>query len=560
MDENEIQIDRQALVQAFVVEAGENLGALEQGLVALESRPDDGELVHGLFRAAHTLKGSASLVGFDAVRDLAHELEALLERVRGKALQPGPALVTLLLRSVDVLRAAVAEAAHGRVAATPELEAFRDRIRRAAEGAAEARAGGTALAGASAPAVEAAGAPAAAHHTLRVDVWKLDRMLDLAGEIAIARGRFADMLERRTSLTVDEILEAHREADRLHLDLQDLIMKARMVPVGPVFQQHLRTVRDIAAAQGKQVRLVLEGEDVEVDTAVVEHIRDPLTHMVRNAIDHGIERPEARRERGKDPVGRLTLRACHDGGSLVVEVEDDGAGFDHARIAWRAAALGLVEDAAQVGEEEIRRLVFEPGLSTSETVTEISGRGVGMDVVRRNVEALRGSVSVESEPGRGTRITIRLPLTLAIIQGFQVAVGEDTYILPLDAVVECLDLPAEERAGEADGVLNLRGRPLPYLRLGRRLGLGAEAAARESVVVVRDGPVMAGLAVDALLGESQTVVKPLGRLFRGVPGVSGSAVLGSGRVALILDVPALLREALNRSRPAANQAQDAVEA
>jgi two-component system chemotaxis sensor kinase CheA len=259
-------------------------------------------------------------------------------------------------------------------------------------------------------------------------------------------------------------------------------------------------------------------------------------------------------------VGRLTLRAFHDGGSLVVEVEDDGAGFDHARIASRAAALGLVEDAAQVGEEEIRRLVFEPGLSTSETVTEISGRGVGMDVVRRNVEALRGSVSVESEPGRGTRITIRLPLTLAIIQGFQVAVGEDTYILPLDAVVECLDLPAEERAGEADGVLNLRGRPLPYLRLGRRLGLGAEAAARESVVVVRDGPVMAGLAVDALLGESQTVVKPLGRLFRGVPGVSGSAVLGSGRVALILDVPALLREALNRSRPAASQAQDAAEA
>lgn len=554
MDESEIQIDRQALVQAFVAEAGENLCAMEQGLVSLESRPEDGELVHGLFRAAHTLKGSASLVGFDAVRELAHELEALLERVRGKALQPGPALVTLLLGSVDALRAAVAEAAHGRVAATPELEAFRDRIRRAAESAAEAPAG------ASAPAVKAAGAPAAAHHTLRVDVWKLDRMLDLAGEIAIARGRFADMLERRTSLTVDEILEAHREADRLYLDLQDLIMKARMVPVGPVFHQHLRTVRDIAAAQGKQVRLVLEGEDVEVDTAVVEHIRDPLTHMVRNAIDHGVERPEARREHGKDPVGRLTLRAFHDGGSLVVQVEDDGAGFDHARIASRAAALGLVEDAAQVGEEEIRRLVFEPGLSTSETVTEISGRGVGMDVVRRNVEALRGSVSVESEPGRGTRITIRLPLTLAIIQGFQVAVGEDTYILPLDAVVECLDLPAEERAGEADGVLNLRGRPLPYLRLGRRLGLGTEAAARESVVVVRDGPAMAGLAVDALLGESQTVVKPLGQLFRGVSGVSGSAVLGSGRVALILDVPALLREALNRSRPAASQAQDAAEA
>jgi two-component system chemotaxis sensor kinase CheA len=558
MDEHEIQIDREALVRVFVAEAGENLGAMEQALVALESRPDDGELVHGLFRVAHTLKGSASLVGFDAVRDLAHELEALLERVRGKALQPGPALVTLLLRSVDVLRAAVAEAAAGRTAATPEVEAFRDRIRRAAGAAGQA---GPAPA-AEAPAPTPAGAPAGepARRSLRVDVWKLDRMLNLAGEIAIARGRFADMLERRHSLTVDQILEAHREADRLHLDLQDLIMKARMVPVGPMFQQHRRTVRDIAAAQGKQVRLILEGEEVEVDTAVVEHIRDPLTHMVRNALDHGIERPEVRRERGKDPVGRVILRALHDGGSLVIEVEDDGAGFDRSRIAERAAALGLVADAAEVGEDEVRRLVFEPGLSTSETVTEISGRGVGMDVVRRNVEALRGSATVQSEPGRGTRISIRLPLTLAIIQGFQVAVDGDIFIVPLDSVVECLDLSPEARAGgEAEGVLNLRGRPVPYLRLGRRLGLGQGRAARESVLVVRDGTAVAGLAVDALLGESQTVVKPLGRLFRGVLGVSGSAVLGSGRVALILDVPALLRQALARARPG-SQAQGAAQA
>ncbi len=544
MDENEIQIDREALVRVFVAEAGETLAAMEQGLVALESRPDDEELVHRVFRAAHTLKGSASLVGFDAVRDLAHELEALLERVRGKALKPGPALITMLLRSVDLLRAALAEAAAGRTAATPEVEACRDRIRRAALG--EAGAGASP---AVAPAPQSS-TREAERRSLRVDVWKLDRMLDLAGEIAIARGRFADMLERRQSLTVDEILEAHRESDRLHLDLQDLIMKARMVPVGPMFQQQRRTVRDIAAAQGKQVRLVLEGEDVEVDTAVVEHIRDPLTHMVRNALDHGIESPESRRAGGKDPVGRVTLRAFHDGGSLVIEVEDDGAGFDRARIAERAAALGLVADASQVGDEEVRRLVFEPGLSTSETVTEISGRGVGMDVVRRNVEALRGSASVESQPGRGTRITIRLPLTLAIIQGFQVAVGGDTYIVPLDSVVECLDLPPEERAaGAAEGVLNLRGRPVPFLRLGRRLGLGGSRADRESVVVVRDGSAVAGLAVDALLGESQTVVKPLGRLFRGVAGVSGSAVLGSGRVALILDVPALLREALTRARP-----------
>jgi two-component system chemotaxis sensor kinase CheA len=358
------------------------------------------------------------------------------------------------------------------------------------------------------------------------------------------------MLERHAS--PDELLEAHQEADRLYLDLQELVMKARMVPIGPSFHQHVRTVRDLAAELGKQARLVIEGEDVEVDTAVVEQIRDPLTHMIRNALDHGIEPPEVRLAAGKDRTGTVVLRAFHEAASMVIQVCDDGAGLDRRSIAEKAAQAGLAADPSRLGDEELAQLVFEPGLSTASRVTEVSGRGVGMDVVRRNVEALRGSASIESGPGRGTVVTLRLPLTLAIIQGFRVGVGADTFILPLDSVVECLELPAEQStAAAAWGMLDLRGKPLPFLRLRDHFSLEGERPQRENVVVVQHGAQLAGIAVDALHGESSTVIKPLGRMFGGVVGVSGSCILGSGRVALILDVGGLLRDTLKRAALAA---------
>jgi two-component system chemotaxis sensor kinase CheA len=473
-------------------------------------------------------------------------VESLLERVRARALRVDDVLVTLLLRSVDLLRASVAEAAAGR-SAPPEVVPLRERLRLAAQG--EPPEQGPAPAGprSAAPAGPVAASAASTARSLRVDISKLDRMLNLAGEIAISRGRLTDMLERRTSLTVDEILEEHRETDRLYLDLQDLIMQARMVPLGPTFQQHYRTVRDVAGAQRKQVRLVLEGEDVEVDTRVVEHIRDPLMHMIRNAADHGIEAPDERRAGGKDPCGRLTLRAFHEGALVVIQLEDDGRGLDRERIVRRAVERGLLAEGAPLADQDVYALIFEPGFSTAERVTEVSGRGVGMDVVRRNVDALRGSVSVESRPGRGATISLRLPLTLAIIQGFRVGVAGEVYILPLEAVSECVELPAGSERGRC-GVLNLRGRPLPFLRLRDQFGLGGDPPVRENVVVVQHAGAPVGLAVDALLGESQTVIKPLGRMFQGVRGVSGSAILGDGRVALILDVGGLLREVLGRRR------------
>jgi two-component system chemotaxis sensor kinase CheA len=371
---------------------------------------------------------------------------------------------------------------------------------------------------------------------------RLDAMLDLTGEIAVARGRLLGLLATQRAAGGDRARLAAEELDRLLGGLQEQVMQMRLVPLGIAFRQHLRTVRDISALQGKVIRLVTEGDEVQVDASIVDRIRDPLTHMVRNATDHGIEYPAERNAAGKDPSGTVTLRARHEGGTVVIEVSDDGAGLDLPRIRERGRAMGIA-GVETMSERELHDLVFRPGFSTAQAVSEISGRGVGMDIVRRDIESLRGSVVLHSERGKGTTATIRLPLTLAIIDGLAVSVGGDTYVVPLDAVTECMQLPAEDTArAEPTGILSLRGESLPYVRLRSRFGCAGRAPDRESVVVVRDAVGQAGFVVDGLQGERQAVLKPLGRLFAGLPGISGSTIVGDGRVALILDVPAILGE------------------
>jgi two-component system chemotaxis sensor kinase CheA len=379
--------------------------------------------------------------------------------------------------------------------------------------------------------------------TLRVNVETLDRILDLTGEIAVERGRLREALDTGESGAQGTAAELHREADRLHTDLQELVMRARMEPLGPTFRRFARTVRDLAASLGKSARLVIEGEDVDVDTKVVEHVRDPLTHLVRNALSHGIELPAERSARGKEPRGLIRLRAFRETGSIVIQVEDDGAGLSRERIAARARERGLVGEASG-GEAELQRLIFEPGFSTASAVTEVSGRGVGLDVVRRNVEALRGSVTVTSREGRGTTFTLRLPLSLSIIPGFAVRAAGETYIVPLESVLECLELENGDLKGpDGTGVLSLRGEPLSCRRLRTHFQLEGGDPLREHVVVLQHGSQRLGLVVDTLLGESQTVLKPLGRLLRDLPGIAGSAILGNGRVALVIDLPGLFRQA-----------------
>jgi two-component system chemotaxis sensor kinase CheA len=532
-----MEIDREAILQTFLAEAEEHLSLMEEALLALERSPEDPELVGTVFRGAHTLKGNAVSLGFVALGDFAHAVEDLLDRLRTGQLAASPALVTRLLQAIDTLRQLVADAAADTPTAPEVLPRLLERL-----AAAESAPAASLQLWPGRPRAEGRSA-AERSHTLRVDAARLDRMMDLTGEIAIARGRLQQLMEDAGAL---ELLEVHRESDRLYLDLQELVMRARMVPVGPVFRQYARTVRDVAVAHGKQARLVVEGGEVEVDTALLEQLRDPLTHMLRNALDHGIEPPSLRRARGKDLCGTIRLCAVREAGNIVIELADDGAGLDVRRIAERAHARVPATESERPSEADARRLIFEPGFSTAERVTDLSGRGVGLDVVRRNVDALRGSVSVASRPGEGTTFTIRLPLTLAIIDGFGVGVGDETYVVPMDSVIECVELPESESRHEARGVINLRGEALPYLRLRHHFGLGGEAADRENLLVVQGEGGQAGLAVDALLGERQTVIKPLGVLFRGLTGISGSAVLGNGRVALILDVPALFRQALGR--------------
>ena len=369
---------------------------------------------------------------------------------------------------------------------------------------------------------------------IRVQAEKLDQLIDLVGELVISSA--AAQLKAQQSGQVD-LVEANSGLVRLIDNMRELSTQLRMVRIGEAFNRLRRAARDIAQELHRDIELVIHGEDTELDKSLVEKIGDPLMHLLRNAIDHGIESAELRVARGKPARGRVELNAYHETGGIVIEVSDDGAGLDRDRILATAIERGLVLAEQTLTDEEILNLIFLPGFSTAETVTSISGRGVGMDVVRNNITALRGSIEVQSERFQGTRFIFRLPLTMAIIDGFLVAVGDAKYVIPLDMVVECLEL--RNAAGDRD-YLNLRGEVLPLLRLGEFFGRKDARPERENVVVVRLGHGAAGIVVDVLRGEQQTVIKPLAAIFRHLRGIAGSTILGSGEVALILDIPSLI--------------------
>ncbi len=369
---------------------------------------------------------------------------------------------------------------------------------------------------------------------LRVAADKLDVLINLVGELVIASA--GNALQAREPAQV----EAAAQVTRLVEEIRERALKLRMVEIGETFARFQRVVRDTARELGKDIALQIQGAETELDKSMVESIADPLMHLVRNAMDHGLETAEARLAAGKPAQGRLRLAAGHDAGSIVIEVADDGGGLKRDRILGKAIERGLLaaEQAATMSDSEVWQLIFEPGFSTADKITDLSGRGVGMDVVRRNIEAIRGSIDIESQAGAGTTIRLRLPLTLAIIDGFMVESAGRTYVLPLDAVVECLQLPPE--TSHRGHYINLRGEVLPLLDLRTALGGRGEPPARRNVVVVHAAGQRAGLVVDRLLGEYQTVIKPLGELFAHLRGIGGSTILGNGMVALIVDVPALL--------------------
>jgi len=378
---------------------------------------------------------------------------------------------------------------------------------------------------------------AAESRTIRVDADKLDQLINLVGELIIA-GASVNMIAHKAKVT--ELEEATSKLSMLVEDVRDSALQLRMVKIGATFSRFQRVVHDVSRDLGKDVVLVINGEDTELDKTVVEKIGDPLMHLVRNSMDHGIESADVRTARGKPAQGTLKLNAFHDSGSIVITVQDDGGGLKRDRILTKAIERGLVDAGHHMSDAEVYGLIFEPGFSTAEKVTNLSGRGVGLDVVKRNITALRGTVSLASEEGVGTTVTVRLPLTLAIIDGFLVGVGNSVYAIPLDMIEECIAFSAES----GHDFTNLRGQVLPFIRLRELFGTKGTPARGENIVVLKHNGQKAGLVVDTLMGEFQTVIKPLGDMFAQVTCISGSTILGSGDVALILDVPALVRQAM----------------
>ena len=380
--------------------------------------------------------------------------------------------------------------------------------------------------------------------SIRVAIDKVDRLIDLVGELVIAHVMTAQMVEDFEPSCLPKLREAVASMERNTRELHERVMGIRMLPVGTLFQRYSRTVYDIAQATGKQIRLETTGEETEIDKSMLELLGDPLTHLVRNAADHGVEAPEARQAAGKPEEGVISLRAFHRAGRIVIEISDDGAGIDLDRVRSKAIERGLIGHDSQLNDEQLRMLIFEPGFSTREEVSDLSGRGVGMDVVKRNVQQLNGTVTLTSEKGQGSTVSIELPLTLAILEGLLVRVGDRTLVLPLLSVIETVPLRNEQivRVAERGEVVVIREESVPLLRLSRFLGLPQENAAedernsRRLAVIVEAGRRKVGLVVDELLGQQQVVVKSLERHLRKVDGLMGATILGDGRVAPIVDV------------------------
>ncbi|KQV52445.1 chemotaxis protein CheA [Duganella sp. Root336D2] len=662
-------------LQAFVTEAGELLAEMEACLLKLGEPAAREEAVNAIFRAAHTIKGTAGLFGLDYIVLFTHAVESVLEEVRNGAQPLDDDLLALLLECADQIGAMVGDverggrgelgercrpqldALHAYLAPAPalgetalppvfgagieagesgfwlvSLEFGRDVFRHGMDPASFiaylGRLGrivalatvdgglpppeqmdpqscylgfeivletvsnaeeiskvfeflhdectlrllppgssnddfqrlanilplhGDAIAGVlqasglgsvvpQAVAAQLAGPEAGAvaakpneSRTIRVDAERLGHLITLVGELIIASARTQMIGSRHKDADLQDSTSALAE---LVEQVRDSALQLRMVKIGATFNRFQRVVHDVAREIGKDIRLVLSGEDVELDKTLVERIGDPLTHLVRNAIDHGIEPPEVRRQRGKPLQGTVFLNAFHDSGSIVIEVGDDGGGLQRERIIATAIERGLLDAEHKVSDSEVFGLIFEPGFSTASTVTSLSGRGVGMDVVKRNIEALRGSITIDSEAGRGTTVRVRLPLTLAIMDCMLVTVGSSRFAIPLGTIEECVEYEREGRRGFAD----LRGEVLPTVALRQLFRLQGSAPRRESVLVVRHAGQRAGLVVDSLQGQCQAVIKPLSPVFSGISCLSGSTVLGSGDVALILDIPALLKQ------------------
>jgi two-component system chemotaxis sensor kinase CheA len=544
------------IASLFITEALDHLGTIESVILQLESTPGDVKLLNDVFRPFHTIKGNAGALGVSSVQEVAHKVENLLDLARSGKHAMGPEEVDVVLKAVDLLTVMIQELP-SRVEGRPGTDVSSMRT------ALLVRVDALVAGGSSATAPVAAADPAQpfqrrredTQSIVKVDTRKLDNLVDMVGELVIAQSILAE--DPAIQALADERLMRHlARVKRITSELQRTAMAMRMVPIRQTFQKMARLVRDLSKSSGKAVDLVLAGEETELDRKVVEDINDPLMHMVRNSMDHGIEAAAAREAAGKPAQATLGLRAFHQGGNIVIEIADDGAGLNGDKILAKARSNGLVADNAALSPGEIHQLIFQPGFSTADTVTEISGRGVGMDVVRRNIDALRGRIDIATARGKGTTFSIRLPLTLAIVDGILLGVGRERFVIPTFAVRESLrPSPAQvHRVRDRACMIQVREQLIPIMHLGEHFQVpGAEPdACRGTVVVIEDNGRPVALVVDSLLGKQEVVIKSLGDGVGTVRGVAGGAILGDGKIGLILDAGGLVGLTDKRAqRPAA---------
>lgn len=546
------------LARTFVAETLDHLGSIEASVLALEHAADDTALINEVFRPFHSLKANAAALGMTGVEMLAHRVETLLDSARSGALRLGDAEVELVLAATDLLIQMVRDV-DGRLRGAPgeDFTARQASVVAALEQAAApgrthtpADHGNHDMAHVTTAATAGAGEPA----RIKVDVRKLDSLVDLVGELAIVQA----MVQQDPDLKGVRNERLHRNLAQLHritADLQRGSIAMRLVPVRQMFQRMGRLVRDLARKSGKPIELTVAGDDIELDRNVVEELSDPLMHMLRNSIDHAIEDAATRQRQGKPAHGRLSLHAFQEGASVVIAVADDGCGLDSEKLRRKAVERNLLDPAAAPSDAELHMLVFHPGLSTAETVTELSGRGMGMDVVRRNVERLRGRIEIQTERGVGTKFLIRLPLTLATIEGLVVRVGSQRFVLPTFSVREAVR-SASHHVHDVPGHgwrIEIRNELLPLARLADLFDIADADSGPDAgiAVILDDGPQRLAMLVDQLLGKQEIVIKPLGDLVNGVRGVSGGAILADGRVSLILDAGGLMQVYRDRMSRAA---------
>ena len=539
------------IIKEFLIESTENLDKLDRDFVALEKNPKDKELLSSIFRVVHTIKGTCGFLGFQKLESVAHAGENILGKLRDGQLAMNESRTNALLALVDALRKMLVEIEktgkdekgnYDRLISTLTLlSEVNDSVKTTVVPALEEASETANRTGESAGVSETA---------IRVDVSLLDRLMNLVGELVLARNQ---ILQFSTAQEGAGLGSAPQRLSWITSELQEAIMKTRMQPIGNVWGKFPRVVRDLEAACGKKVRLEMEGKETELDKTVIEAIKDPLTHIVRNSVDHGIESPEKRREAGKNEEGLLSLKAYHEGGQVHIEITDDGGGISPEKIRDKALSKGLIspEVARQMSERDLLNLIFLPGFSTAEKVTHISGRGVGMDVVKFNIESINGVIDIQSKPGLGTTLKIKIPLTLAIIPALMVTSKNNRYAIPQINLLELVRLEGVKVQTEIQlvhgaPIYQLRGHLLPLIFLNQELEVsnGLDTVQNSlNIVVLKAGDHQFGLVVDEVNDTQEIVVKPLHQILRHVDAFAGATILGDGSVALILNVMGLVKKA-----------------